>query len=128
MRVFPLSNWTELDVWTYIQLENIPIVPLYYARERRVVSVNGVIIPADKLETVDPDGSMGIDEDDVRTMWCRFRSLGCIPCTGAVPSRAATIDDIMAEVAQARRSERENRVIDLTSDSSMEQKKKEGYF
>ncbi len=128
VRVFPLSNWTELDVWTYIQLENIPIVPLYYARERRVVSVNGVIIPADKLETVDPDGSMGIDEDDVRTMWCRFRSLGCIPCTGAVPSRAATIDDIMAEVAQARRSERENRVIDLTSDSSMEQKKKEGYF
>ncbi len=128
VRAFPLSNWTELDVWTYIKVENIPVVPLYFARERRVIDRGGVLIPADSLQLVDPDGSAGVTEDHVQTLSCRFRSLGCIPCTGAVRSTATTIDEIMVEVAQAKKSERENRLIDLTSDSSMEQKKKEGYF
>ncbi len=128
VRVFPLSNWTELDVWTYIKLENIPIVPLYYAKTRRVVDRGGVLILADSLPLVDPDGSLGVTPADIQTVSCRFRSLGCIPCTGAVRSTATTLDEIMAEVAAARKSERENRLIDLTSDSSMEQKKKEGYF
>lgn len=128
VRVFPLSNWTELDVWTYIKLEEIPVVPLYFAQGRRMVERDGVLIQADKLDVVDPDGSLGIEEKDIQTVSCRYRSLGCIPCTGAVRSTAQTIDDIIAEVAQAKKSERENRLIDLTSDSSMEQKKKEGYF
>lgn len=130
VRVFPLSNWTEQDIWQYIKLENIPIVPIYFARKRKVINRKGVLIPADKLAiALGKDG----DEEKAREMGleevsCRFRSLGCIPCTGAVRSTATTIDDIIAEVAAARRSERENRVIDLTSDSSMEDKKKEGYF
>jgi sulfate adenylyltransferase subunit 2 len=128
VRAFPLSNWTELDIWTYIKIENIPVVPLYFARERRIIDRNGILIPADSQQVVDPDGSLGVTEDNVQTLSCRFRSLGCIPCTGAVRSTATSIDDIMVEVAQAKKSERENRLIDLTSDSSMEQKKKEGYF
>ncbi|MBD3392793.1 MAG: sulfate adenylyltransferase subunit CysD [Chitinivibrionales bacterium] len=129
VRVFPLSNWTEQDVWQYIKLENIPIVPIYYARTRKVIERNGIIIPLDNVPV-----AMGTDDEnalkdlDIQEMSCRFRSLGCIPCTGAIPSEAKNIDDIIAEVAAARKSERENRVIDLTSDSSMEQKKKEGYF
>ena len=128
VRIFPLSNWTELDVWQYIKLEDIPIVPLYYARKRRVIELNGIIIPCEHTGTVDPQGKIGFSEDDIQEMECRFRSLGCIPCTGAVKSAAKTIDEIIAEVVDARRSERENRIIDLTSDSSMEQKKREGYF
>jgi sulfate adenylyltransferase subunit 2 len=128
VRVFPLSNWTELDVWTYIRRESIPVVPLYFARERAVVERGGVLILADMLDIVDPDHGLGITPEQVRTVQCRFRSLGCIPCTGAVRSSATSIDDIIAEVAAARKSERENRLIDLTSDSAMEQKKKEGYF
>ena len=128
VRVFPLSNWTELDVWQYIKLENIPLVPLYFAQPRRTVELGGIIIPAEHLETVDPAGKLGLTEADVTMRTCRFRSLGCIPCTGAVESSATDIDGIIAEVLAARRSERENRLIDLTSDSSMEQKKREGYF
>ena len=128
VRVFPLSNWTELDVWQYIKLEDIPIVPLYFAQPRKTIELNGIIIPCEHVETVDPTGKIGFTEDDIREVNCRFRSLGCIPCTGAVESDAQTIDDIIAEVVEARRSERENRIIDLTSDSSMEQKKREGYF
>ena len=128
VRVFPLSNWTELDVWQYIKLENIPLVPLYFAQPRRTIELGGIIVPAEFLATVDPTGKLGISEADVVMRNCRFRSLGCIPCTGAVPSEAADIDAIIAEVVAARRSERENRIIDLTSDSSMEQKKREGYF
>jgi sulfate adenylyltransferase subunit 2 len=128
VRVFPLSNWTELDVWQYIKLENIPLVPLYFAQPRRTIDQNGIMLPADHLETIDREGKLGLTEDDVKVRSCRFRSLGCIPCTGAVPSEAQNIDDIIDEVVAARRSERENRVIDLTSDSSMEQKKREGYF
>lgn len=128
VRVFPLSNWTELDVWQYIKLESIPLVPLYFAQPRRTIEMNGIIVPAEHLETVDPTGRLGISEDDVVVRNCRFRSLGCIPCTGAIESDAVDIDGIIREVIDARRSERENRIIDLTSDSSMEQKKREGYF
>jgi len=120
MRVFPLSNWTERDIWEYIKLEKIPIVPIYFARSRDVMAHNGILIPVSSGE--DNSGKK------VERMLCRFRSLGCIPCTGAIASRASTIDDIIGEVRAATKSERENRVIDLTSDSSMEQKKKEGYF
>jgi sulfate adenylyltransferase subunit 2 len=151
VRAFPLSNWTELDVWQYIRLEQIPIVPLYFARERPVIRRNGVLIPqyqginpgggstAESLSrSVDPSSGAPhsgpiLDRHDkangnVEMCLCRFRSLGCIPCTGAVASSATSIDEIIAEVAGARTSEREHRVIDLTSDSSMEHKKQEGYF
>jgi sulfate adenylyltransferase subunit 2 len=117
-RVFPLSNWTELDIWRYIKAEGIPVVPIYFARERRVLRQGGLLVP------------VGEDSPEAGTeiVKCRFRSLGCMPCTGAVASEADTVDGILAELLTARRSERENRIIDLTSDSSMEQKKKEGYF
>ena len=128
VRIFPLSNWTELDVWQYIKLEDIPIVPLYYAQPRKVINVGGIIVPCEHTDIVDPHGKLGFSEDEIETVSCRFRSLGCIPCTGAVRSDATTIDGIIQEVLDARRSERENRIIDLTSDSSMEQKKREGYF
>ncbi len=117
VRIFPLSNWTELDIWHYIAQEHIPVVPIYFAQERRVVRRGGILIPVGEAET-----------EGVEVVRCRFRSLGCMPCTGAVPSEAITLEGIIAEVAAARRSERENRVIDLTGDASMEQKKKEGYF
>ncbi len=128
VRVFPLSNWTELDVWQYIRLEQIPLVPLYFSKPRPTVELGGIIIPAEFMNLVDPNGKLGLSQDDVKTIPCRFRSLGCIPCTGAVRSEATDIDGIIQEVVEARRSERENRIIDLTSDSSMEQKKREGYF
>lgn len=128
VRIFPLSNWTELDVWQYIKLEEIPLVPLYFARKRPVIEMGGIIVPHEFIDTVDPDGKLGLTPDQITEEECRFRSLGCIPCTGAVRSTATNIDDIIQEVIDARRSERENRIIDLTSDSSMEQKKREGYF
>jgi len=128
VRVFPLSNWTELDVWQYIKLEDIPLVRLYFAKMRPVIELGGIIIPFEFADVVDPDGKLGLTKDKAKMVSCRFRSLGCIPCTGAMRSEALTIDDIIQEVVDARRSERENRIIDLTSDSSMEQKKREGYF
>jgi len=128
VRVFPLSNWTEFDVWQYIKLENIPVVPIYFAKKRKVVKKSGIIIPYEYLEQVDPEGRSGLTEDNAFEVSCRFRSLGCSPCTGAIESTAIKIDDILKEVREAKKSERENRIIDLTSDSSMEQKKKEGYF
>jgi sulfate adenylyltransferase subunit 2 len=128
VRIFPLSNWTELDVWQYIKQEEIPLVPLYFSQLRSTIEVGGIIVPYENAPIVDPDSKLGLDADRVREVRCRFRSLGCIPCTGAVLSDAETIDDIIQEVIDARRSERENRIIDLTSDSSMEQKKREGYF
>jgi sulfate adenylyltransferase subunit 2 len=129
VRVFPLSNWTEQDIWQYIKLERIPIVPIYYALERQIIRRNGMLIPLSASSMVDDNpAAPRRREEVVETIMCRFRSLGCIPCTGAVASNAISIDGIIAEVAAARKSERENRVIDLTSDSSMEQKKKEGYF
>lgn len=120
MRVFPLSNWTEKDIWQYIKLEKIPIVPIYFSLEREVIVDKGILIPVSS-------GYAG-DRKKIKKVMCRFRSLGCIPCTGAIASSAVTIDEIIGEVKAAKKSERENRVIDLTSDSSMEQKKKEGYF
>lgn len=128
VRIFPLSNWTEHDVWQYIKVEEIPIVPLYYSRKRKVVEKNGIIIPWEFMKTVDPENKAGLSEDDVFEVESRFRSLGCIPCTGAVKSPTTEIDGIIKEVRDAKKSERENRIIDMTSDSSMEQKKKEGYF
>lgn len=122
MRIFPLSNWTEQDVWEYIRLEEIPVVSIYFAHERDVLRRNNILIPSEALK----DGYTG-DNGNERVM-CRFRSLGCIPCTGAIPSTATTIDEIIEELKKTKKSERENRVIDLTSDSSMEQKKMEGYF
>jgi sulfate adenylyltransferase subunit 2 len=124
IRVFPLSNWTELDIWEYIKLESIPIVPIYYAQEREVVIRNGIIIPIDySQEYLKPRAG-----EEVKVLKCRFRSLGCMPCTGAIESSAIDIDGIINEAKVAKKSERENRVIDLGSDSSMEDKKKEGYF
>ncbi len=121
IRVFPLSNWTEMDVWYYLRNEEIPIVPIYYAQQREVVDRNGVLIPYDDMVKLRPG-------EKVEKLMCRFRSLGCSPCTGAVRSEARTIDDIIKEVEEASKSERENRVIDMTSDSSVDDKKKEGYF
>ncbi|MBN1366040.1 MAG: sulfate adenylyltransferase subunit CysD [Syntrophaceae bacterium] len=120
MRVFPLSNWTERDIWEYIKLEQISVVSIYFALEREVLSQQGILIPVEKDFTG--------DKEKVKRVLCRFRSLGCIPCTGAIASSATTVDEIIGEVKAAKKSERENRVIDLTSESSMEQKKKEGYF
>ncbi len=124
IRVFPLSNWTEVDIWEYIQAENIEIVPIYYAQERDVVIRNGLIIPVNN----DQEYLKPKDGEVVQRVTCRFRSLGCMPCTGAVVSNATTLDEIVAEAKDAKKSERENRLIDLGSDSSMEDKKKEGYF
>lgn len=122
VRVFPLSNWTECDIWQYIKKEDIPIVPLYYAKERMVVKKKGVLIP------VEYEASRATPEIQVVKLSCRFRSLGCIPCTGAVPSEAHTLDEIIEEVRSAKKSERENRVIDFSSEVSMEKKKRLGYF
>jgi sulfate adenylyltransferase subunit 2 len=122
IRVFPLSNWTEMDVWQYIHLENIPIVPLYYAKEREVlVRGNSIIIPEQSF--MGPRAG-----EKMQVMKCRMRSLGCSPCTGAVESDADTIPKIIAELVAVRKSERENRVIDHDREGSMEIKKREGYF
>ncbi len=124
VRVFPLSNWTEVDIWEYIKIENIPIVPIYYAQDREVVIRNGIVIPIDRSSPY----TSPREGEEVLIRKTRFRSLGCMPCTGAVESSVTDIDGIIEEAKLARKSERENRVIDLGSDSSMEQKKKEGYF
>jgi sulfate adenylyltransferase subunit 2 len=120
MRVFPLSNWTEADIWQYIRKESIPIVPLYFAEPREVVVRGEHVIPA-------WDKRVLRDGDVVRTEVVRFRTLGCMHCTGAVRSPATTLAEIVDETVAATRSERENRIIDHGS-SSMEDKKKEGYF
>ena len=121
IRVFPLSNWTELDVWQYIGREEIPIVPLYYAKPRPMVVRGGSLIP------VEQDFSLLPGEKPEMVM-CRMRSLGCSPCTGAIRSEADTIEKIIDEMKLVRRSERENRVIDHDQEGSMEIKKREGYF
>lgn len=128
IRVFPLSNWTEVDIWTYIQREEIPVVPLYFAQERPVIERNGMILLAENYEIVMGKARTDADEADIRAVSCRFRSLGCIPCTGAIESTATTLDEIIQEVRETKKSERENRLIDLSSDAAMEDKKKEGYF
>ncbi len=122
IRVFPISNWTELDVWQYIHLEKIPIVPLYYAAVRPVVELDGVIIMVDDDRfRFEPD-----EEPEMRSV--RFRTLGCYPLSGAVESTADTLPEIIQEMLLATRSEREGRVIDYDQSGSMEEKKREGYF
>jgi sulfate adenylyltransferase subunit 2 len=122
IRVFPLSNWTELDIWQYIYLENIPVVPLYFAKERPVVERDGALIMVD-------DGRMPLREREVPEMKkVRFRTLGCYPLTGAIESDADTLPRIIQEMLLARTSERQGRVIDHDSAASMEKKKQEGYF
>lgn len=122
MRVFPLSNWTELDVWDYVRAENIPVVPLYFAKERPVVRRQGAWIMQDDARlTLEPG-------ERVETRRVRFRTLGCYPLTGAIESDAASLDEIIAEMRAARTSEREGRLIDHDESGSMEKKKREGYF
>ncbi len=121
IRVFPLSNWTELDVWQYIALENIPIVPLYFAKEREVVVRGESLIPLEHNPPLAPF-------EKPEMVMCRMRSLGCTYCTGAMRSTADTVEKIIEELFLARKSERENRVIDHDTEGSMEIKKREGYF
>ncbi len=122
IRVFPLSNWTELDIWQYILLENIPIVPLYFAKERPVVSKDGQLIMVD-------DDRMPIGpEDKIEIKKVRFRTLGCYPLTAAIESNATTLQDIIQEMLLTTTSERQGRLIDHDQAGSMEHKKREGYF
>lgn len=122
IRVFPLSNWTELDIWQYIYLENLDIVPLYFAAERPVVERDGVLIMVD-------DERMPLEPGETpKLKKVRFRTLGCYPLTGAVASRATTLPEIIQEMLLTRTSERQGRVIDHDGAASMEQKKREGYF
>lgn len=122
MRVFPLSNWTELDIWTYIYAENIPIVPLYFAARRPVVERNGTLIMVD-------DARFRLEPSEApRDEIVRFRTLGCYPLTGAIRSPAATLPEIIMEMQASRTSEREGRLIDSDQAGSMEKKKQEGYF
>ncbi|MBU8543594.1 MULTISPECIES: sulfate adenylyltransferase subunit CysD [Roseomonadaceae] len=122
MRVFPLSNWTEFDVWDYIAAESIPVVPLYYAAPRPMLRRNGALIMRD-------DDRMPLEPGEtVETMWVRFRTMGDWPLTGAHESRAETIDQVLTEIRESRHSERQGRLIDNDQEASMERKKREGYF
>jgi sulfate adenylyltransferase subunit 2 len=122
IRVFPLSNWTELDVWQYIHLERIPVVPLYFAKDREViVRGNSLIMKEQPFVPLLPGES-------TQMVKCRMRSLGCSPCTGAIKSDADTVDKIISELVVTKHSERQLRVIDHDQDGSMELKKREGYF
>jgi sulfate adenylyltransferase subunit 2 len=122
MRVFPLSNWTELDVWEYIKAEDIPVVPLYFAKARAVVERDGALI------MVDDDRLPLLPGEKPKMMQVRFRTLGCYPLTGAVPSGADTLEAIIAEMRGSAASERQGRIIDHDETGSMEKKKREGYF
>jgi sulfate adenylyltransferase subunit 2 len=122
MRIFPLSDWTELDVWEYIAAENIPVVPLYFAAQRPVVERNGTWILVD-------DERLPLDPNETpQTRLIRFRTLGCYPLSGGIESNAATLEDILAELRSSRFSERQGRLIDQDTTASMERKKREGYF
>ncbi|HAJ88317.1 MAG TPA: sulfate adenylyltransferase subunit CysD, partial [Pseudomonas sp.] len=126
IRVFPLSNWTELDIWQYIYLEQIPIVPLYFAAEREVIEKNGTLIMIDDdriLEHLSDEEKTRIEKRMVR-----FRTLGCYPLTGAVESTATSLPEIIQEMLLTRTSERQGRVIDHDATGSMEEKKRQGYF
>jgi sulfate adenylyltransferase subunit 2 len=122
IRVFPLSNWTELDIWQYIHLEEIPIVPLYFSAKRPVVERDGVLIMVDDDRLPLKEG----EEPEMKSV--RFRTLGCYPLTGAVESEAATLPEIIQEMLLTTTSERRDRVIDFDQAGSMEEKKKQGYF
>jgi sulfate adenylyltransferase subunit 2 len=121
IRVFPLSNWTELDIWRYVGREGIEVVPLYFAAEREVIRRGGQLIPV-------ADRTRMLPGERAERMTVRFRTLGCYPCTGAVASSARTVAEIIDELTESRYSERITRVIDHDQDGSMEQKKREGYF
>lgn len=121
IRVFPLSNWTEADIWHYIYVEQIPIVPLYFARDRDVFEKDGMLLLSDGRFPL-PDGVTP------KRMKVRFRTLGCVPCTGAIESDADTIEKVILEVLSATHSERHGRAIDHDREGSMEKKKREGYF
>ena len=122
MRVFPLSNWTELDVWDYIAAAAVPVVPLYFAAERPVLRRSGALVMRD-------DARMALEPgEQVEMMWVRFRTMGDWPLTGAHESRAATVDDVRAELRASRVSERHGRMIDRDGDAAMERRKREGYF
>ena len=121
IRVFPLSNWTELDIWQYLHLENIPVVPLYFAKERPVVNRNGTLIMID-------DERLPHEPSEVEMRTVRFRTLGCYPLSGAIESSARNVPEIIQEMMLTRMSERENRLIDFDEEGSMERKKREGYF
>jgi sulfate adenylyltransferase subunit 2 len=122
IRVFPLSNWTELDIWRYIQAEDIPIVPLYFAKPRPIVQRDGMMMLAEdeRLEL--------LPGEQVQTLSVRFRTLGCFPLTAAIQSQATTLDEVIDEVQSATVSERNGRAIDKDQTASMEKKKREGYF
>jgi sulfate adenylyltransferase subunit 2 len=122
IRVFPLSNWTELDIWQYIYLEQIPIVPLYFAKERPVVERDGMLI------LLDDDRLELKPGEQVQMKPVRFRTLGCYPLTGAIESTAATLPEIIQEMLLTKTSERQGRLIDHDQAGSMEKKKQEGYF
>jgi sulfate adenylyltransferase subunit 2 len=122
IRVFPLSNWTELDIWEYTYAENLPIVPLYLAAERPVLKRDGMLIMRDD------DRMPLLPGEKEEVMWVRFRSLGCYPLSAAVESKATTLEHIIAEMRAARTSERQGRLIDSDEAASMEKKKREGYF
>ena len=121
MRVFPLSNWTELDIWRYIEMEQIPVVPLYFAKEREVLVRGAMLIPVEHNPPLAPG-------ETTQRVVCRMRTLGCTYCTGAIRSDADTVPKIIEELERTERSERENRLIDHDQDGSMELKKREGYF
>ena len=121
IRAFPLSNWTELDIWQYLYLENIPVVPLYFAKPRPVVQRNGTLIMID-------DERLPYEPDEVEMRTVRFRTLGCYPLSGAIESEAKNVPEIIQEMMLTRMSERENRLIDFDEEGSMERKKREGYF
>jgi sulfate adenylyltransferase subunit 2 len=122
LRVFPLSNWTELDVWQYIHAESIPVVPLYFAKLRPM------LVRGDSLLPIEQPFVQRLPGEEPKMVMCRMRSLGCSPCTGAIRSEADTIPAIIEELMAVKRSERQNRVIDHDQDGSMEIKKQEGYF
>lgn len=122
LRIFPLSNWTELDIWHYIHAEEIPIVPLYFAKPRPV------LVRGETLLSVEQTFVKRLPGEEPQVVMCRMRSLGCSPCTGAIRSEADTVPKIIEELVTMRRSERQNRVIDHDQDGSMELKKQEGYF
>ncbi len=122
VRAFPMSNWTELDVWTYIEAENIPLVPLYFAAKRPVVKRDGMLV------MVDDDRMTLAEGEKVEERMVRFRTLGCYPLTGAIESEASTVSEIVDELTHSNLSERANRAIDHDEAGSMEKKKQEGYF
>lgn len=126
MRVFPLSNWTELDIWEYILRENIPVVPLYFAKPRPMYVRGESLISVDGL--ANGNGHHPAPTEAAQEVMSRMRSLGCVHCTGAVRSTAASVQDIVDELRLARKSERQNRIIDHDEEGSMEMKKREGYF